>query len=158
MVGVEIGGANDAAHDHGLAFGIDLNVFRAFDDQISVGKHVRDARGQRGGEVGLARGRAFAIELRVVVRLARLAQGPVARVKPASAGMVLFAAEAREVLVTPVTPAETCSATSTVTMSSTWRARTSLPRSSRREAGVQMEPGVETGPALAGALRMASWM
>src|SRR5579872_5699714 len=79
---------------------------------------------------------------------ARLAQGPAAFVMPAKAVIELDVLDWREVLVTPLAAAETDSETSTVSVSFSWLARTSRPRSVRREAGVQMEPGEAGGPAL----------
>src|ERR1017187_8446098 len=100
--------------------------------------------------------RAVSVVDRVVVRLvvpwpliwvlpamfARLASAPVALVMPARAAMLFWVLEARCVLVLPVLTAEACSATTTVSTSSTWLARTSRAASARREPASQMEPGV----------------
>ncbi len=81
--------------------------------------------------------RAETVVVRVVVRLvvpcpskvvwpprfARFAQGPVAFVSPASAVMLLWALDLREVCVAPVLTAEALSFTTMVTMSSTRRER-----------------------------------
>src|ERR1017187_7851830 len=99
--------------------------------------------------------RAVSVVDRVVVRLvvpwpliwvlpamfARLASAPVALVMPARAAMLFWVLEARCVLVLPVLTAEACSATTTVSTSSTWLARTSRAASARREPASQMEPG-----------------
>ena len=72
---------------------------------------------------------------------ARLAQGPVARVTPASAVTELLAFDVRAVLVAPVAVAVDCSLTTMVTMSSTWLARRSRAPSASLEEGDQSEPG-----------------
>ena len=103
--------------------------------------------------------RAVRVVVRVVVRLvvpwplscvspetlARLASGPVALVTPASAVIEFLVLEVRCVLVVPVVTAEACSATTMVSMSSTWLARTSRAASARRDPASQMEPGVAAG-------------
>ena len=72
--------------------------------------------------------------------------------------MELLVEDWRWVLETPLAAAEACSTTSTVTRSSTCAARRSRPRSVRRDAGVQIDPGEETGSAAPFELRRASSM
>src|SRR5690348_12724586 len=89
---------------------------------------------------------------------ARFASAPVALVGPATAEILLFKVDWRCVLVVPCATAEAVSETTTVTRSSTWLARTSLPRSIRCEEGAHNEPGVnpEIEPARASASLMYS--
>ena len=61
---------------------------------------------------------------------------------PARALIEFLVLEARDVLVAPVATAEACSATTMVSTSSTWLARTSRAASARREPDTQMAPGV----------------
>src|ERR1035441_37075 len=74
--------------------------------------------------------------------LARLASGPVAFVMPARAATELVALLLRWVLVVPVETAEADSATTIVTMSFTWLAFKSRPRSANCAPGVQSDPTV----------------
>src|SRR5580698_6299804 len=40
----EVGGAHDTAHHDHLRFRVNLNALGAFENQISVGEHMRDSR------------------------------------------------------------------------------------------------------------------
>ena len=67
--------------------------------------------------------------------------------------MEFLVLEVRAVLVAPVATAEACSATTMVSTSSTWLARTSRAASARREPAIQMAPGV----AAAASAERARW-
>jgi len=80
--------------------------------------------------------------------LARFTSDPPGGLIPARLLTELTALEARDVLVTPVDTADACSATTMVSTSSTWLARTSRAASAKREPACQIEPG-EAGTATA---------
>src|ERR1700722_13413043 len=77
----------------------------------------------------------------------RFVNAPPALLGPSRDEILLVAEEAREVCVAPVATADADSLTTMVTRSSTCAARTSLPRSVRREADVKSEPEEATGGA-----------
>jgi len=76
---------------------------------------------------------------------ARLAHGPAALVRPASAVTELAVLELRPVFVVPEATADAFSTTRMVMVSSIWLALRSRAASARREPGTHMPPGAATG-------------
>ena len=120
--------------------------FRAY----SKRQYLTLGRPEDGWTVAMAQ-RELAVVLRDVdpspsrvvepVTLARLASAPLGLFFPIRLVMELLVLEFREVFVWPVETADAFSATTMVTKSSTLLARTSRPRSARRDDGDQSEPG-----------------